>query len=157
MQRVRLGAFLLSMMSFALPFMTVSCPGVQRDVTGIELVTGVTIDEPQMLGPVQQRRVSGDPLAVTLLVAIVLGAVASLARGRPAGRMAIALGMGGTAMLLLLRQRIDASLQSETMGMVHVTYQSGFWLSLACLVAVVLSGLTWAGTARLPQPLERPQ
>jgi hypothetical protein len=125
---------ILAVLMFLMPFIVVSCPGQQRSVTGIQLVTGMTIEQPQTFGPSTSRRVPGETLAAVALVLAAAAAAVSFGRRRE-GALATA-GLAGVAAvtLFLLKAKIDSDVAREGQGVVAVSFTTGFWLALLLLV-----------------------
>src|SRR5581483_3852920 len=58
-------AFVLAIVCFFFPLISVSCGGTRvSQFTGVQLVTGTSIQEPQLFGPPKQHRVDPEPLMV---------------------------------------------------------------------------------------------
>jgi hypothetical protein len=56
--------FGVTLVCFLFPFVTVSCGGQKMaSFSGAQLATGTSVDEPQMFGPSQKKKVDPEPLA----------------------------------------------------------------------------------------------
>ncbi len=135
---VLLGALLL----FFLPFVDVSCQG--RHVvsfTGIQLVTGTTVQQPRLDGPPKAKRIPGEPAALMSLAFGAVAAALSFARVRRV-LVASSLASGAGALsLLVLKVRVDDDILSEGQGVLQVQYSWAYWLALLLFASgCVLAG-----------------
>ena len=64
MRHISSASFLFALFCFLLPFVTLSCPGASITFSGAQLVTGTTVEVPQMFGEAQQQKFDSEPLAV---------------------------------------------------------------------------------------------
>ena len=126
---------------FFLPFISVSC-GAQKVVTlsGVQLVTGTTIEQPDLFGEGQQAEtMDGEPLAILAFLSAVAGLGLSFLKGRKVAIAPAVSGAAGSVLLLLLKSRIDNEVLSQGGGMIQVEYEIGFWLTI--LVFLSAAGL----------------
>jgi hypothetical protein len=95
--------FAATLVCFLFPFVTVSCGGQRiTSFNGTQLALGTTVDEPQMFGPSQKKKVDPEPLAAVALLCTVLGLGLSFLSGaRAALGPAISGGVGALALLML--------------------------------------------------------
>src|SRR5207245_11091900 len=77
--------FVLALISFFLPFVTFSCQGQKvATFSGIQLMTGTTIQQPQMFGSPKEQKMGAEPLAVLAFLCGIAGLAVSFfeTRGR---------------------------------------------------------------------------
>lgn len=131
--------FLGTTLCFFLPFMTVSCGGIEVfTLSGQQLATGTTLTQPQPFGPPQTQRLDADPFAAIAGVCAILGIVLSLIGRKMASMSAIASGVGVTS-LFIMRSRLDAEIQKQSQGIASVNYESGF----TAVVLLFLTAAAW--------------
>jgi len=138
MNRKSLASILLfagSALSFFLPFLTVSCAGENvLTLSGQQMATGTTMEQPQPFGPPRQQRIDPDPFAMVAALCGLAGIVLSIAGRRLAAGAAIS-GAAGAVSLGVMASRMGGQIQSATQGMGRVDFQSGFFLALALMIA----------------------
>ena len=128
--------FVVTVLCFLLPFVTVSCNGQKVDkgqFTGLQLATGTTVEQPQMFGRPQKEKVEAQPLATAALVCALAGLGLSFLGIRLAIAPAGAGGLGAV-LLLLLQSQLSNDIARRSQGMFQLEYESGFWLTLAFFV-----------------------
>jgi hypothetical protein len=124
---------------FFLPFVTVSCGGVQAfTMTGQQLATGTTLSQPSLYGPPRTQKVEGNAFAAIGWLCALGGVLLSLAGRKMASGTAIAGGAGAVS-LLIMRSNLNSQIQAKTQGMATVTYEAGFTVVLLLLLA----GMGW--------------
>lgn len=138
-------AFLLAVLSFALPFISVSC---QRQavakLSGLELATGTTIHQPALLGAPQEKKVEGLPIVAIALLAAVGGLVLAVLKQPKAQIGSTALAFVSAGCLLMMRSELNSQITEQGMGLLVVNYHSGFYLALLFLMlSAVLSFLRY--------------
>ena len=124
---------------FLLPFMEVSCSGHKvMSFTGIQLVTGITIQQPSMFGEkTESQKVGPEPLAIITFSCVIIGLLLSFIKNRRSAILpAVSAGVG-TITLLMLKTKIDNAVLREGGGMIQVSYTFGFWVLLMLLIAGV--------------------
>jgi len=130
--------FLLALFCFFLPFVTFSCQGQKvLSVSGIQLVTGSSVPQPQMFGPAIPQRMEGEPLAVLAFVCGILGLGLSFLRGRNGAIAGIASGGLGFLLLLAMKSKIEGDVLSKAGGVIQVSYDIGFAFVLILFFAAV--------------------
>jgi hypothetical protein len=131
--------FVLATLCFLLPFVTVSCNGQKvASLTGVELATGTTVEQPQVFGPAQKKRVGAEPLATLA----ALCALAGIGLSFLGSRLAIAPAVSGTAgalFLLLLQSKLNSDMSKEVQGAFRLDWEVGFVLVLLFFIA----GAAW--------------
>lgn len=129
--------FGIALICFFLPWVNVSCQGQRvMSFSGIQLVTGTTIEEPRMFGGKQKRKIKGEPLAVLTFLSVIAGLALSFLKNRKGTIGAIASGCAGAILLLLLKSKLNSDIQKETAGMLQLNYDVGFYLTLILFIAV---------------------
>lgn len=125
-----------SLLSFFLPFATVSCGSVNLvTLTGIQLATGEVVKGPDSS---QDRRVDPDPLTDLALVCAIAGLVTTLV-GRHMAGVSASCGGIGLASLLISKVRMDEQVQQQGMGLIKINSELGFTLA----VLLLLAGAIW--------------
>ncbi len=131
--------FGIMMICFFLPFMEVSCSGQKvMSFTGIQMVTGTTIQQPSMFGEeTESLKVDPEPLAIITFSFVIIGLLLSFIKNRKSAILpALSAGIG-TITLLMLKSKIDNDILREGSGMIQVSYAFGFWVLLMLLIAGV--------------------
>jgi uncharacterized membrane protein YozB (DUF420 family) len=134
-----------------------SCQGQHvATFTGLELVTGTTIQQQEAIGQSQNKKADPEPLAIAVLLLTVLGLALSFQKGGKASLIPAIMGALTFILLFLLKSKIEADAANQSQGAIHTEYAFGFWLVLiASASAIALNGyLYFAATkqsqARLP-------
>lgn len=130
--------FGIALICFFLPWVNVSCQNQKvASFTGIQLVTGTTVEEPQMFGPKKERKINGEPLAILSFLSVIAGfALGFLKDKKGTTGPAIAGGIG-IILLLLLKSKLDNDILRETGGMLQVDYEVGFYLTLISFLSAI--------------------
>ena len=152
--------FGIALICFFLPFMNVSCQGQKiATLTGIQLVTGTTIQQPELpslFGGKKQvqkpEKVAGEPLAILVLLSAVVGLGLSFLKGRKSSIAPAIIGVAGLILLLLLKAELDNDILSEGQGILQLEYGIGFWLTfLLFLFAAGLNGFLFSQRKKLQE------
>lgn len=131
--------FIVATLSFLLPFVTVSCNGQKvTSLTGVELATGTTVEEPQVFGPAQKKHVGGEPLALVAGLCAIAGLGLSFLGSRLAIAPAVS-GALGALFLLLLQSKLNSDVTKEAQGVFRLDYEAGYLLTLLFFIA----GAAW--------------
>ena len=140
MLKFRPATFGFALFCFVLPFVTMSCPGGRFTFSGLQMVTGTTV---------QEHKMGAEPLAAVGLLCALAGLVLCLLKR---DNLDIAVGVAGASggvALLLLKAKIEKDALENGSGMVQISFGPGFWLALLALVAGgALSYLQWQDRAR---------
>lgn len=116
---------------FALPFINISCNNqIVKSFSGVKLVTGTTIYEPDMFGGVTPHRINPEFLAILAAICAVVGVVFFFLKHRKAGLIRTIISWLGTALLLLLLNKVKNDVLRASGGMIGVSGGIGFWLSV---------------------------
>lgn len=141
-------AFLVALVCFVLPFVEVSCLGLKKDLSGLDLVVGVTVEG---------QRAPGDPLVQFALLTAFIGIIAGLAArtendwaSRIGAVSGAVLGLaGGVALLLfvpLLRHRARLELGTQGGLPIEIRFLPAFWVTVLLLAG---AGVALASSVRL--------
>ena len=130
--------FVLALVCFFLPFVTFSCQGQKvLSLSGIQLVTGASVPQPQMFGPPRSEKVNAEPLAVLAFLCGVLGLGLSFLKGRGGAIAPTVMGGLGAIVLLALKSKIDGDALSKGSGVIQVSYEAGFYVVMILFLAAV--------------------
>ena len=131
--------FGLALLCFFLPFFSFSCQGQKvATLSGWELATGTTVNQPQMFGPPQPQKVEPKGQATAALVCVAVGLISSfvsLANSKVGGFLAAAPAAFGAGLLVALDSSIEGDLIKQGGGVVKVNCEAGFYLALIFLLA----------------------
>jgi hypothetical protein len=137
-QKLSPAIFVLALICFFLPFVTFSCQGQKvLSLSGIQLVTGTSVPQPQMIGPPTSQKINAEPLAVLAFLCGILGLGLSFLKGRTGA--IVPAGTGGLAavLLLVLKSKIEGDALSKGSGVIQVSYDAGFYVVLALFLAAL--------------------
>jgi hypothetical protein len=150
--------FVLILICFILPFVAFSCGGQKvLSLSGVQLATGASIQQPQAFGPPITRKIDPEPLAVLALLAVVVGLAFSFVRGKKGSIGASVAGGLGVLFLAALKSKLDGDTLQQGGGMVQVRYGTGFSLALILLLAAIgvnVDSLAGGRGIRLPALLD---
>jgi hypothetical protein len=127
--------FIVTVLCFLLPFVTVSCNGQKiATLSGTELAFGTTIEQPQIYGPSVKKRTDAEPVAtIAFLIAIAGIAVGFLAARVPLAS-AITGGLGAL-FLLVLMGKLDSDVGKQAQGVLQIEYGAGLIMALLLFIA----------------------
>lgn len=141
------GFFGLTLLSFCLPWVTVSCQQQRiTTVTGIQMVTGMDVAEPGsgiFGGRVKSKHIEPNALAVVAVVAAVAAFFISIIAGGASVLPAII----GVLVAFALKSNLDQDTLKQGQGLLSITYESGFWAYILFLICGSLSNLIPSGAA----------
>jgi hypothetical protein len=128
--------FGLVLFCFFLPFMDISCGGEKVvTLTGIQLVTGTSIEQEDAFGNTKREKIEREPLVIVVLLAAIAGLGLSFIKtGKSAIFPAISGGIG-FCLLLIFKTKVDQEVLKEGEGFIRVGYVIGFWLMLLLLLS----------------------
>ncbi len=147
--------FGLAIICFFLPFTHISCQGERlATLTGIQLVTGTTVGDPQtdsaqpngypftrpgeMISTDREdEKIDPEPLAILALCSAIGGLCLSFVKDRSWTIAAAVAGGVGLIFLLLLKAKIDNDVLKEGEGIIQVEYAFGFWLLLVLFLCAI--------------------
>lgn len=130
----------LAFICFFLPFSHLSCQGEKiATFTGVQLVTGTTIESPEMFSKEREnRQVEPEPLAILAFLCTFGGAGLSLLiKGKRGTVVSAIIGGLGLISLLFLKAKIDNEVLREGEGVLQVEYGIGFWLALLLFITAI--------------------
>jgi hypothetical protein len=129
----------LAFICFFLPFTHISCQGEKiATLTGVQLVTGTTIEPPEMFGNKREaRQLDPEALAILAFLCTFGGAALSLLRGKNGVLASAITGCLGLISLLFLKAKIDNEVLREGEGALRVEYGIGLWLALLLFIAAI--------------------
>jgi len=168
MKQIRPVIFGLVILTFFLPWVTVSCQQ-QKVITlsGIQLVTGTDVDVSGsgMLGaPQKTQKMEGETLAIVAFAVTCIGLLFSFA-SKIVSRMMSALSVGS---IVFLKNGFEQKILKEGSGMFQVQYESGFYAAIALLIVVFIVSIlskdeenkikvnNAAGVTEMPDKVEDP-
>jgi hypothetical protein len=127
--------FIVTVLCFLLPFVTVSCNGTKvATLSGTDLAFGTTIEQPQIYGPSVKKRTDAEPVAtIAFLIAIAGIAVGFLAARVPLAS-AITGGLG-VLFLLILMGKLSSDVGKQAQGVFQLDYGVGFIMALILFLA----------------------
>jgi len=140
-RKIALGIFLLAIIFFLMPWVSVSCAGQDIiQVSGLDMVTG-SYDVPagEELGDMPSE---SEPFAIWALVAAAVGLIVSLFAWKIGYILRILSGLAGIGLLIALKTKISndftSQMSDEMMGIVQVKYLIGYWLTLVAFAAAAI-------------------
>ena len=130
--------FGIAILCFILPWVNFSCQGQHvATFTGLQLVTGTTVQQQGMFGQRQNQKVDSEPLAVAVLLFTVLGLALSFLKSRKSSLIPSIVGVVSFILLLLLKSKIESDTIRQGQGMIQVEYAIGFWLVFILFIAAI--------------------
>lgn len=136
-RRISLVLFLLVVMLFLLPWVSVTCAGQEiLQLSGLELVAGTEYD---IMG--ETGRYDGELLAIITLVIAVLGIVSFFIKNRLGRISRGVLAVLGMIFLFSLKFKLDGDIKTEGEGILQTSYLAGFWLTFVSFFAVAVTNI----------------
>jgi len=130
--------FVLALICFFLPFVTFSCQGQKIvSLSGIQMVAGTSVQQPQMFGPPKSEKLNAEPLAVLALLCGALGLGLSFLKGRGGAIASAAAGGLAAILLLALKSKIQGDAVAKGGGILQVNYEVGFYAVVVLFLAAV--------------------
>jgi hypothetical protein len=140
-----LGIFLLAILFFLLPWMSVSCAGEDIiQVSGLDMVTGSYNVPDESISSGSESEL----FAILALISAIIGLVACLIRHKVAFFTRVISGIAGIAFLVLLKLKIDNNIFDEGQGILQVNYLIGYWLTLLAFVTAIIVSILRLGRHR---------
>jgi hypothetical protein len=145
--------FGIALICFILPWVNFSCQGQHlATFTGLQLVTGTTIQQQDMFGQRKNQKVDSEPLAVAVLLVTILGVALSFLKTPKASLIPSIVGVVAFILLLLLKSKIETDAANQGQGIIQVEYAIGFWLVLILFIAAIaLNGYLYFGSKQQAQ------
>ena len=132
--------FIFVLICFFLPFVNLSCGGQKISLTGIQLVIGVKVNQPQPK-TAEQEKTTQDSLIIAAFIVAIAGFVLSFLKGKNSSIVPVILGIAGIIILLIFKTKTDNDILREGGGAIQVEYATGFWLTfLAFVFAAFFNG-----------------
>jgi hypothetical protein len=127
--------FIVTVLCFLLPFITVSCNGQKvATLSGTDLAFGTSIEQPQMFGRPIKQHTDAQPIAtIAFLIAIAGIAVGFLAARVPLAS-AITGGLGAL-FLLILMGKLSSDVGKQVQGVLQIEYGAGLIMALLLFIA----------------------
>lgn len=136
------GKYIAILILMALPFVNVSCSGMQAaTLSGYDLAIGTQLPDPQFGGIAvrKTKKVPPEWTASAALAAAVVGLAAAAAlRGRKRVLGVAAASALGTAMLMNLNATLSRKVATEGRGILELDWALGYWLALLLFIAGTL-------------------
>lgn len=130
--------YVLALICFFLPFVSFSCQGQRiARFSGIQLVAGTTIQEPQMFGPPRPHKVDAEPLATLAFLCVLVGLGLSFLKGKKGAIGSGVLGLFGVIFLSAMKSKVESDALRQGGGMVQVEFGLGFYLTAIFLLAAI--------------------
>ena len=133
MKRISPAIFVVTVLCFLLPFVSISSGGAKvGTLSGVRVLTGATLNLPQAAEGMQ--RIDADPMAVFAVLCVLISLAMSFVA---TGGLALYPAMGGVigaASLLVMKFTLPAQIAKQDGGL-QASYQPGFFLALLALVA----------------------
>ena len=122
--------FLVTVLCFLLPFVTVSCNGQKvATLSGTDLAFGSTVQQPQVFGQPVKKRVDAQPIAtIAFLIAVAGIAVGVLAARVPL--VSAITGALGAVFLFILMGKLSSDIGKNGQDLFQLDYDIGFILAL---------------------------
>ena len=128
--------FVLALISFFLPFVTFSCQGQKvATFSGIQLMTGTTIQQPQMFGSPKEQKMGAEPLAVLAFLCGIAGLAVSFFKTRVSAIAPAIAGGAGLILILALKSKLDGDVLRQGQGVIQTDYAAGYYLVLSLFIA----------------------
>lgn len=146
-KKVSASLFALIVICFFMPFVSISCQNLSiLKLSGIELVTGTTMNTPNLGSQSEQEKIPPDARAIFALTAAAVGLGTSFSQKRRSTLFSAISAVIGFSSLLWLKSSIDTEIAkqgSDFMG-IKVTYESGFWSAFLLFIsASILNAWTF--------------
>lgn len=131
--------FGIAIICFFLPFVTVSCGGQKvMSLTGIQLATGTTIEQPSIYGQKQTQKINGEPLAIFAILSAFVGLCVSVMTIKKNNIIVALISGTGAGLLLLLKSKMDNDILTQGQGVLQTGYAIGFWLAFLFQAAIMV-------------------
>jgi hypothetical protein len=159
-RKIALGIFLLAIIFFLLPWVSVSCMGEDIiQVSGFDMVSGSYSfpAEDELTGV----NAESEPLAIWALVAAGVGVFVSLFTWKIGFFLRILSGLAGIGLLIALKIKLNndfnSQLTGEMAGFLQFKYLVGYWLTLiAFAVAMIVSSFRHENGVKTVKTSEAP-
>ena len=133
-RQLRAGPFVLALLCFLFPFITISCQGVKAvSLTGLQLAAGTTIEQRDPItGNAQQQRIPAETSILLVLLCTMAAGGLCFAPGRNGILLPALAGAAGFLLMLVAKSHFDTQTLEQGHGLLAVGYEMGF--TLTCLL-----------------------
>lgn len=153
-RKISPATLILTLICFFLPFVTFSCQGrAIGSLSGMQLSTGTTVQQPQMFGPPKAQKIAAEPLASLALLCVLVGLGLSFLKGRKGAAGSAALACLAVFFLVGLKSKLESDALRQAGGVVQLSFDAGYYFSLVLLLAAAGLGvyaLLWGSGAGVP-------
>jgi hypothetical protein len=126
--------FLVTVLCFLLPFITVSCNGQKvATLSGTDLAFGSTVEQPQVFGQPVKKRVDAEPIATIAFLIAVAGIAVGFLAARVPLASAITGGLGAL-FLFILMGKLSSDIGKNAQGIFQLDYDIGFIMAVILFV-----------------------
>lgn len=133
---------ILALICFFLPFVTFSCQGQRiASLSGMQLATGTTLQQPEMFGPPKTQKIDAEPLALLALLAVLAGMGLSFLKGKKGSAGSAALACLAILFLAALKAKLESDALRQAGGAVQLSFDAGYYFSLVLLLAAAGIGV----------------
>jgi hypothetical protein len=131
---------------FFLPFINVSCSGQKvMSITGVQMVTGTTFDEPSLFGETSKsHKAKAEPLAAIILFLAAFGFLPLLVPSLYFKIWDFVVSISGAVLLLAMKTKFDGEFVRQGGGGLSgltLEYGIGYWLSFILFVLIFFISL----------------
>ena len=149
LRKISPAIFGTAIICFFLPFVSITCQNQKiASVTGINLVTGTTINKPMPSGSGEGKRIGVEPLAIFALTAGAAGLALGLSGMKQKMIGTVFSGAAGVVLLVLLRMKLNHDVSEQTKGLASLDYEAGYYLVFFLYLAAFVVGLAAAAEGR---------
>ncbi len=145
---------ILVLICFFLPFVTFSCQGQRiASLSGMQLATGTTVQQPQMFGPPKTQKIDAEPLASLALLCVLVGLGLSFLKGKKGAVGSAALACLAVFLLVGLKSQLESDALQQAGGVAQLSFDAGYYFSLVLLIAATglgVYGLLVGSGVRVP-------
>jgi len=147
--------FLLAIVFFLLPWISVSCSDVEiLNASGFDMVRG-SYNVP--LDGSDEVPTENEPIAIYALIAAGVGVIVCIFRGGIWRFLRVLAGLAGVGFMVWLKFHLDEQMQGGAEYLLQVNYLVGYWLTLGTLaLAAVVSIFVKDGPKKYITPASTP-
>ncbi|MGA2656531.1 MAG: hypothetical protein ABSH34_03330 [Verrucomicrobiota bacterium] len=140
-RQFRAAPFVLALLCFLLPFITISCQGVKAvSLTGLQLAAGTTIEQRDPItGQAHREKIPSETSVLLVLLCTAAAAGLCFASGRSGALLPAVAGAAGFLLMLVAKSHFDSQTLEQGRGVLAVGYEMGFILT--CLLLLAGAGL----------------
>ncbi|MBN8704814.1 MAG: hypothetical protein J0L62_03000 [Bacteroidetes bacterium] len=143
------GINLLILLSFFLPWLTVSCENkTVTSLTGLDLVIGKVIESEGAFGQQDTHTIPFSPIAIAMAAAVFIGLILGVFTGKTVMLTTGFINFSAIILQWYLKYDIEQQIQAEGNGLFYVKTEFGFWLVFLFLIL----SLVWIGIIIVKKP-----